>query len=154
MSCVIPYESEWSKNLKKQTWYKSAKILCISGTFNFLMFSFSVRVILYISLDKKITHIFAYICIFFWIGGTVAPSVGPVSSDLPVYQEVWFIALIAILALIILFIGLACCLRRTGHKVPYIRERMPLQAKQKKMGAPLSYVIDPYTGSVMSTVST
>ena len=90
---------------------------------------------------------------FFQIGATVAPSVGPVSSDLPVYQEVWFIALIAIVALIILFLGLACCLRRTRHKVPYIRERMPLQAKQKKMGAPLSYVIDPYTGNVMSTVS-
>ena len=84
-------------------------------------------------------------------GGT--PTVGPSSSDLPVYQEVWFIALIAILALIILFIGLACCLRRTRHKVPYIRERMPLVAKQKKMGAPLSYCIDPYTGNVVSTVS-
>lgn len=83
-------------------------------------------------------------------GGT--PTVGPSSSDLPVYQEVWFIALIAILALIILFIGLACCLRRTRHKVPYIRERMPLVAKQKKMGAPLSYCIDPYTGNVVSTV--
>ena len=39
-----------------------------------------------------------------------------------------------------------------GIKVPYIRERMPLVAKQKKMGAPLSYCIDPYTGNVVSTV--
>ena len=91
--------------------------------------------------------------IYTGVPGTATPTIGPVKSDLPVYQEVWFIALIAILALIILFIGLACCLRRTNHKVPYIRERMPLQSKQTKMGVPLSYVVDPYTGSVMSTVS-
>ena len=46
--------------------------------------------------------------------------VSPASSDdddEPVYKEVWFIALIAILALAILFIALACCLRATRHKV-------------------------------------
>ena len=108
--------------------------------------------------DKcKVNHctlISSYTHVFLPPGGVTGgtPTVGPSSSDLPVYQEVWFIALIAILALIILFIGLACCLRRTRHKVPYIRERMPLVAKQKKMGAPLSYCIDPYTGNVVSTV--
>ncbi len=58
--------------------------------------------------------------------------------------------LIAIIALVLLFICLACCLRTTGHKLPYIRERMPLQPRQQKH----PYFIDPYTtGSVISTVS-
>ncbi len=87
------------------------------------------------------------------VSGTTTSPVSAADSDVPVYQEVWFIALIAILALIILFILLACCLRRTAHKVPYIRERMPLYAKHKKLAQPLSYVVDPYTGSVISTVS-
>lgn len=92
--------------------------------------------------------------ILFYVG-TLAPineAVSSSDSDLPVYQEVWFIALIAILALVILFIGLACCIRATGHKVPYIRERMPLQPKQKKMAPPFAYCVDPYNGSIISTV--
>ena len=52
--------------------------------------------------------------------------------SLPVYQEVWFIVVVAILALVLLFIGIACCLRCTGHRMPYIRERAPLQPRQRK----------------------
>ena len=79
---------------------------------------------------------------------------GPTKRDpavIPVYQEVWFIALIAIIALFMLFLLIACCLRTSGRRVPYIRERMPLQPRQRK-AAPLAYCIDPYDGSIITTV--
>ncbi|ELU01149.1 hypothetical protein CAPTEDRAFT_219707 [Capitella teleta] len=53
-------------------------------------------------------------------------------ASLPVYQEVWFIVVVAILALVLLFICLALCLRCSGRRMPYIRERAPLQPRQRK----------------------
>lgn len=48
-------------------------------------------------------------------GSTLAP--GALASEQPFYQQVWFIAVVAIACLIILFVGLACCLRSTRQKV-------------------------------------
>lgn len=77
----------------------------------------------------------------------------PVAALTPVYQEVWFIAIMAILALIILFIVLAVCVRASGASLPYIRERMPLQPRQQKAAPPMAYCI-PYDASIVTTVST
>ena len=75
--------------------------------------------------------------------GTILPEA---ATSMPVYQEVWFIVVVAILALLFLFIGIALCLRCTGHRMPYIRERNPLPQRQKQ---PLGY----YDGSIITTVS-
>ena len=70
------------------------------------------------------------------------------------YEEVWFIALMAILALIIVFICIALCFGMYWHrKVPYIRERMPLPPRQKKADVPLAYVMDPYDRNIPPPVS-
>ena len=71
------------------------------------------------------------------------------STALPVYQEVWFIVVVAILALVILFTCIALCLRCTGHRMPYIRERLPLQPRQQKAMEGMGY----YDGSIITTVS-
>lgn len=53
------------------------------------------------------------------------------------YSELWFIVLMAVLGLILLAIFLSLILQRKIHKEPYIRERPPLEAVQKRM-SPLS----------------
>ena len=76
----------------------------------------------------------------------------PVAPLTPVYQEVWFIAIMAIMALILLFIVLAVCVRVSGATLPYIRERMPLQARQQNAALPLAYC-GPRDASIVTTVS-
>lgn len=71
------------------------------------------------------------------------------TSSLPVYQEVWFIVVVAIVALVILFVGLALCIRCTGHRMPYIRERAPLQPRQRKAMEGLGY----FDGNFVTSVS-
>jgi hypothetical protein len=86
---------------------------------------------------------------------TVPPTTAlPVSvATVPVYKEIWFIALMAILALIIIFIIIALCFGTCWRrKVPYIRERMPLQPRQKKANVPLAYVMEPYDSNLITTV--
>ncbi|KAK2176706.1 hypothetical protein NP493_644g02027 [Ridgeia piscesae] len=56
----------------------------------------------------------------------------------------------AILALIILFIVLAVCVRASGATLPYIRERLPLQPRQQKTAPPKAYCI-PYDASIITT---
>ncbi|KAH9519521.1 Usherin [Bulinus truncatus] len=83
---------------------------------------------------------------------TTAPVQAGVSST-PVYEEIWFIVLMCILALLILFIVLALCIRRTGSKKPYIRERMPLYQHQGNNLPRGLYVIDATDGSVIDVCS-
>jgi usherin len=85
------------------------------------------------------------------IAGTPAPTTDAVvrEAGLPVYQEVWFIVVVAILALVLLFVGIALCLRCTGHRMPYIRERAPLQPRQRKAAEGMPY----FDGNYISTVS-
>ena len=67
--------------------------------------------------------------------------------------QVWFIVVIALLVVIILFIILALILMRMGRRMANIRSRMPLQPRQKKAPVPMAYCIDPYDGSIITTVS-
>ncbi|KAI0237173.1 hypothetical protein LSAT2_012340 [Lamellibrachia satsuma] len=83
-------------------------------------------------------------------GPSTATTDVPVAPLTPVYQEVWFIAIMAIMALILLFIVLAVCVRASGATLPYIRERMPLQARQQKAALPLAYC-GPYDASIVTT---
>ena len=91
-------------------------------------------------------------CVFVVAASTAITDV-PVAALTPVYQEVWFIAIMAILALILLFIVLAVCVRASGASLPYIRERLPLQPRQQKTAPPKAYCI-PYDASIITTVST
>ena len=64
---------------------------------------------------------------FVFLSGTPAPPVAEEqSSDLEFYEEVWFIVLMCLIALLILVIAIAICMRRSGPSTPYVRERMPL----------------------------
>ncbi|XP_040841245.1 usherin [Ochotona curzoniae] len=49
------------------------------------------------------------------------------------YSELWFIVLMAVLALILLAIFLSLILQRKIHREPYIRERPPLVPLQKRL---------------------
>lgn len=53
------------------------------------------------------------------------------------YDELWFIALMAVLGLILLAIFLSLILQRKIHKEPFIRERPPLVPAPKRT-SPLS----------------
>ncbi|GFO50464.1 usherin, partial [Plakobranchus ocellatus] len=67
------------------------------------------------------------------IGTTTSPPVSEEqSSDLEFYEEVWFIVLMCLIALLVLIIAIAFCVRRGGPSTPYVRERMPL-AKEGNM---------------------
>ena len=84
--------------------------------------------------------------------GDGSTTAEPLTAMRPVYQEVWFIALMCVLAIALLFICIALCLRTTGRRIPYIRERIPLQRDDMvKAPVPLAYCI-PYGGSAISAV--
>ena len=87
-----------------------------------------------------------------YVAASTVTTDPPAALTSPVYQEVWFIAVMAVMALAMLFfIMLAVCLCAGGtSKLPYIRERMPLQ--QQKAPLPMVYS-SPYDTSVVSTVS-
>lgn len=48
------------------------------------------------------------------------------------YGELWFVALVALLALLFLAIALSLLLQRKLHREPHIRERPPLEPPQKR----------------------
>ena len=55
------------------------------------------------------------------------------------YTSVWFIAVMALIAIIILFVLLACCLYRTsGSRTVYVRDREPLPPRTKIRSRPPS----------------
>ncbi|XP_054432559.1 LOW QUALITY PROTEIN: usherin [Pteronotus mesoamericanus] len=57
---------------------------------------------------------------------------GAGSGGVEFYSELWFVALMAVLGLILLAIFLSLVLQRRIHKEPYIRERPPLVPVQKR----------------------
>lgn len=67
------------------------------------------------------------------------------------YEEIWFIALMVVMGVLFLLILLACCIRNCGKSNPYIRERLPLQARHGKQ--PLSFIIDANDGSIVASVT-
>ncbi|XP_004700202.1 usherin [Echinops telfairi] len=64
---------------------------------------------------------------------TASEKRGSGSKGSEFYSELWFIVLMAMLALILLAIFLSLILQRKIHKEPYIRERPPLVPLQKRM---------------------
>uniref|UniRef100_A0A2C9JJ39 Usherin n=1 Tax=Biomphalaria glabrata TaxID=6526 RepID=A0A2C9JJ39_BIOGL len=84
---------------------------------------------------------------------TLAPVAAEKSSSTPVYQEIWFIVLMCILALLVLFIVLALCIRCNGSNKPYIRERMPLHHNNDRTLPRGLYVIDAADGSIIDGLS-
>ena len=73
-----------------------------------------------------------------------------VVTELQFYQEIWFIALAVVLGVLVLLILLACCIRNCGKSNPYIRERLPLQARRGKQ--PLYYYISQQPPSTCKNV--
>ncbi len=71
-----------------------------------------------------------------------------VTTETPVYENVWFIVLMVVLALIVIFaiIGLILCCTR--NRTPYIRQRMPLQTKDKKSTMQMA-TMEPYDGTLL-----
>jgi heme/copper-type cytochrome/quinol oxidase subunit 2 len=94
-----------------------------------------------------------FICIILSTGTTAAPSPPALAATAKAwYEEVWFIIVLIIVGLLLLFILFAFCMRRSGPKEPYIRERMPLPEDHQKMPRDL-FIIDPADGSVIDAVS-
>ena len=94
--------------------------------------------------------------LFFFIFFSVTVSPTTVSDDdLEWYEELWVIIVIVIIALLIVFIGIALCIR--CPQSPYLRSGMPLQSRQQKASHLLTteqYPVDPYNGSLVNnTVS-
>lgn len=56
--------------------------------------------------------------------GTAAPIF---VEEQPFYQKIWFIVIIACVALIVIVIGLVFCFVKGRSASPYIRERPPLK---------------------------
>ena len=48
------------------------------------------------------------------------------AASIPFYQEIWFIILVCLIAVLLLIFFLATLLKSSGTKAPYIRDRMPL----------------------------
>ena len=110
-----------------------------------------------ISLLRLTIYLF-YIKIFIFLlrlfKGTTPPADG--STDKVVgeplfFEEVWFIALMVVLGVLLLLVLLACCIRNCGKSNPYIRERLPLQGQQHKQ--PLSYITDSNDRSFFAMVT-
>jgi usherin len=92
--------------------------------------------------------------IYFLLAGTTEtplPTATPQVTQF--YQEVWFIALVLVVSLVLLFLGIVLCMRYSGRNIPYIRERAPLQPRHKRMPFGMNYCIDPYNGSIIAAVS-
>ncbi|XP_064622303.1 usherin-like [Lineus longissimus] len=84
------------------------------------------------------------------IGTTDMPPPTAAPQVTQFYQEVWFIALVLVVSLLLLFLGIVLCLRYSGRNTPYIRERAPLQHRHKRMPFGMNYCIDPYDGSIIA----
>ncbi|CAG5115549.1 unnamed protein product, partial [Candidula unifasciata] len=83
-------------------------------------------------------------------GTTPKPPAPASASATPFYQEIWFIALMCVLALIILFLILVICIWRCGSRRPYMRERMPLhQPSRDRLTRRDLYVVDSRDGSII-----
>ncbi|XP_052767673.1 usherin-like isoform X2 [Mya arenaria] len=86
--------------------------------------------------------------------GTTPALVGTtemVTQEEQFFEEVWFIALMAVLGVLFLLVLLGCCIRHCGSSNTYIRERLPLQMRQQKQ--PFTFMIDPNTGSLVALES-
>ncbi|XP_074661048.1 usherin-like [Tubulanus polymorphus] len=83
------------------------------------------------------------------IGSTVAPQ-PPLARSMPFYQEVWFIAFVLIVALVLLFIGIVFCIKYTGRSTPFIRERAPLQPRQAMSNVKPGYMREQYEDSYVA----
>ena len=89
-----------------------------------------------------------------FFSGTPPPSSTPATNldgEQQFYEEIWFIALMAVLGVLLLLALLACCIRYCGSAHPYIREQLPLQSRQHKQ--PFTFALDPNTGSLVAMVS-
>lgn len=72
--------------------------------------------------------------------GEVVPATpAPRAASDEWYRSAWFIAVMALVAIIILFILLALCLLRTsGSRTVYVRDREPLPPRTKLRSRPPS----------------
>ena len=75
----------------------------------------------------------------FSVEGIPAGTRAPQTSSEEWYRSVWFIAVMALIAIIILFVLLACCLyRSSGGRTVYVRDREPLPPRTKIRSRPPS----------------
>jgi hypothetical protein len=68
------------------------------------------------------------------------------------YEEVWFMALMIVIGLILLLLTVIICLRCIQSSRPYIRERSPLRKRRQRAMEGYSDE-DTSSGSVFGTVS-
>ncbi|KAH3846702.1 hypothetical protein DPMN_089004 [Dreissena polymorpha] len=83
------------------------------------------------------------------IGTTSAPIVSTQSPGTQeFFKEIWFIALVSVLGVLLLLALLACCIRHCGRPHPYIRERLPLHNQQQKH--PFTFMVDANDGNLVA----
>lgn len=76
---------------------------------------------------------------FFSVEGIPPGTQAPQTASDKWYRSVWFIAVMALIAIIILFVFLACCLyRSSGSRTVYVRDREPLPPRTKIRSRPPS----------------
>ena len=76
---------------------------------------------------------------FFSVEGIPPGTQAPQTASEKWYRSVWFIAVMALIAIIILFVFLACCLyRSSGSRTVYVRDREPLPPRTKLRSRPPS----------------
>ncbi|KAL5008917.1 hypothetical protein ScPMuIL_014498, partial [Solemya velum] len=77
------------------------------------------------------------------IGTTPAPTrAPPLLVATPVYEELWFIVLMVVIGLLLLFLLLVLCIHCCVRGRPFLRERIPVRASEKR-ARPLVYYVDP-----------
>lgn len=75
----------------------------------------------------------------FLVEGVPPGTQAPQTSSEDWYRSVWFIAVMALIAIIILFVILAFCLyRSSGNRTVYVRDRDPLPPRPKTRSRPPS----------------
>ncbi|XP_048258912.1 usherin-like [Haliotis rufescens] len=87
--------------------------------------------------------------------GTTAPPVptktDKVVTDLPFYQEIWFIIIMVFLGLFLIFLVVFICVKSFGGRKAYVRERAPLHSRVQKPLTTRPYYIDASNGSVIES---
>ena len=77
--------------------------------------------------------------LLFSVEGVPIGTQAPRTASEEWYRSVWFIAVMALIAIIILFVFLACCLyRSSGSRTVYVRDREPLPPRTKIRSRPPS----------------
>ena len=112
-----------------------------------------LHVFLIISLCVCYMHVFLIISLKTkFTGSTASPVTNAIIQGKDFYQEIWFIILLILIAILLMFLIVAFCLKQIGSRRPYIRERSPLNPSQRKLSQPYTFSSSDDSG-IFETVS-